>query len=227
MRDIPIAIFCLFLSLSSPLWAGLTPGTYEYGGLGGKSSGRVQVRVSSATYADKPATLVEIVTEMKTPTFTGVDTSVTKDVAYVGASGLQYFKREMIEKGRTDSIEGWPEGTDLIVWIRKGGQRVSLGVPLKSFDMSEFEMELPSSKLARLKLRGAPRARVFYVDALSSLMTVRNVNEHRVVRFNDRDVEIFIVNTNAEGRTVTSWFETKTHRLLKEMGVDRLLIRVE
>jgi len=229
MRIIRLILMAMiFLTLPLAIsQAGLTPGFYIYQSQSGQQLGTIDVTLSTASYQNLPVTAISIHSELNIPKVFGSDKIITEEVAYINKAGLQYFKKETTEKDKTSLLEGRRESHEIQVWVRKGDFKMSIPIPLKSFDMSEYEMELPQSRFNGMKLMDGRSARIFYVDTYSVIRTVRNVNDHKIMSFNDKDVDTLVINTNAGGKVTTSWFEVGTHTLLKEMGLNYQIIRVD
>ena len=211
--------------MSSLAHGGLTPGTYQILDLGSRPIGTTTVVKSTVPY-DTPrgyAVKFDIKTEFdeKYGNFTR-----TEEV-FIIESGLGYFKRETLEEGRREYIEGRRVGDRIRIRHEVDGQRFSISVPTKDFEISEYDMEMPQSPFWGMKLTEGKHTRIFMIDDRTTYKAVRNVNESRELTFNGETFNMLVINTTIGGKIYHSWFHPKTHVLIRERRENIIYQRIE
>jgi hypothetical protein len=214
------------LLVSPKIEASPTPGIYELYDGARKKIGRVTAVISTSTWSGQPSTHVEVRTEIEIPGVVGAYRFTETDVADVLPDGLASFRRETDDNGTKSLIIGDRRGTNMVVNTDRNGKKVSSALPLKSFDLSEYELDLPQSKFATLKPGESRSFRVFYPETAESIPVSRNISKEMLVPYNDKKVPVHVTTTLLKGRATISWFHAKTHVLLQEEGPEHLMSRV-
>lgn len=220
-------IFILFLlSGISPATGAPTGGTYDLYDGSGQKMGRIFCGVLPATYGSKSTTQVETTTRLNPESMSNYQ-FLEKDSAQIDEEGLLALRRETEDNGKKSVVTGERRDGNLFLFIEKDGKKYTTAVPLSSFDISEFEMDLPSSKFSSLKKKGETTAlRVFMVELLRPVLVSRSVVDVMTAQFNGKDIPVRIVSTLVGGKATTSWYHAETGQLLQEQGDNHLMSRV-
>lgn len=191
-RVLAMTVFIMLLLCVHHLHAGLTPGKYDVEDLGGHKVG--DCTVEWTVDKDKNTTVnIHIKTSQLEK----------KETAIIDKAGLKYFKRETEDENGKSILEGDREDAQIKIRRNVNGAQSVVGVHAKEFDLSTYEIEMKHSPFYGMKEGEAKSARVFSVDNLGAVKTVRNVSPTGV-------------NTNEGGIITVSQFHPKKHILIEE-----------
>jgi len=211
----------MFLGVASS-HAAFTPGRYEIQDLGGRPIGMLTVQVDKSKFEDMPATRIRWDFMYNVEPFK----STEKHEAYITKNGLQTFRKEIKDDKGTLVLEGNANPQALVLRRNDHGQKFNTSIPLKEFQISEYDLEISSSPFTGLKLKEAASAGVYSAQEQRATRARRNVNEQIVFDWHGKKVPVQVVNTSFSVTITTSWFTVKDHILLKERWADRQFIRV-
>ena len=204
------------------LQASPPPGTYElYNGEGQRTG----IIVSKLTTVGAISTLsvetkIEIASVVKTYHFTETESVV------LSSSGVVSFRRDTDEEGKKTHIEGERAGKNLVVRSDRNGVKMATPFLLSTFDLTEFEMDLPASVFRQLKPNQSKTQRVLFFDRMAVVPVSRNIGAPQKLPSNDGEAPVSIMNTVIQGKPTTSWFHATSGDLLQEEGPDYLMTRV-
>ncbi len=205
----------------SSLHASPPPGTYELYNGDGQQTGII---TSTLTKKDD-STLLTVITKMDVA---GVATTYhfsETETVYLSSSGVTSFRRDTDEEGKKSFCEGNRDGKNLLVRCDRNGTKLSTAFLLSSFDLTEFEMDLPSSPFRALQPKQSKTLKVLFFDRMAVVPVSRNVGAPQTLPTNDGQAPVFIMNTVIDGKPTTSWFHATTGDLLQEEGPDYLMTR--
>lgn len=227
--DLRLKILNFVLILGFAIWvfpsfthASPPPGTYELYNGEGQRTGLITSTITKtgSTTNLTVITTIDIPGVIKTYHF-----SETEKVE-LSSSGVISFLRETIEEGKKSTFEGNRDGKNLVVRTQRDGVKMVAAFPLSTFDMTEFEMDLPGSTFRKLKPSESKSQKVLFLDRMLVIPVSRNVGPLQKLPTNDGEAPVLILNTVINGKPTTSWFHATTGDLLQEEGPDYLMTRV-
>jgi hypothetical protein len=207
------------VGLSAP-----TPGRYELYNKEGQKTG--DITCSLTELKDEAVTLLTVQTSIDVPKLTGSYKFNETDDVRLDKLGVVSFRRVTDDDGKKSFVMGDRVGSLMKLIIQREDQKLSLAVPLSSFDITEFELDLPHSKFYALKPGENKAQRVLMMDMLRPVVVARNISDIIEVPFNDKKRKVLLTYTLIGKKTTQSWFDASTHELLQEEGPQHLLSRV-
>jgi len=152
--------------------------------------------------------------------------SETENVT-LSSTGVVAFLRETVEEGKKSTFEGSRDATNFVVRIQRNDVKMVTAFPLSTFDITEFEMDLPGSSFRALKPSQSKSQKVLFFDRMLVIAVSRNVGPLQKLPTNDGEAPVLIFNTVINGKPITSWFHATSGDLLQEEGPDYLMTRVQ
>lgn len=214
------AVICVLCRFSA--WASPPPGSYELYNGDGQQTGTV---TSSLTVVNGES-LLQVVTEMDISGVTTTYHFTDTETVHISSFGVTAFRRESDENGKKSFCEGNRDGKSLIVHCDRNGTKLSTQFPLSSYDLTEFEMDLPSSPFRKLQPKQSKALKVLFLDRMEVINVSRNIGAPQTLPTNDGEAPVLIMNTVINGKPTTTWFHAKSGDLLQEEGPDYLMTRV-
>lgn len=214
-----IGLACAVVGASPP------PGTYElYNGEGQKTGSIV-----SALVHEKDRDQLTTKTLIEKQNVASTYRFLESDTVYISSRGVESVHRDTLDGNKKSSVDGERTATEFRVRIDREGQKLAAAFPLKSFDLTEFEMDLPSSPFRKLKAGQSKVLKVLFFDRMVIIPVSRNVGAPQSFKPKNGGDEtpVTVLNTVIRGRPSTSWFDAATGVLLQEEGPDYLLSRTQ